>query len=63
MAPKNADVARAHNLLHCVNLILRVQGEAALVYGDALKTKTYAVGIVTTVYRPELDSCHAAENH
>ena len=25
MAPKNADVARAHNLLHCVNLILSIE--------------------------------------
>jgi hypothetical protein len=34
-----------------------------LVYWDTLKTKTHAIGIVTTVYRPELDSRHTAENY
>lgn len=63
MAPENTNVTLAHDLLHRMDLIFRVQGETALVYGDTLKTKTHAIGIVTTVYRPELDSRHTAENY
>ena len=63
MTPENADIAGAHHLLHRMDLVFRVQGETALVYGDTLKTKTHAIGIVTTVYRPELDSRHTAENY
>ena len=63
VTPENADVASAHHLLHCVNLILRVQGKAALVDGDALKTEPHAIRVVTTVDRSELDSRHTAENY
>src|SRR5262245_52197081 len=63
MTPQNADITVAHDLLHRMNLILGIQGEAAWVYRNNFKTKTHATGIVTTVYRPELDSRHAAEYH
>src|SRR5262245_21688106 len=63
MAPQNAAITVAHYLLHRMNLILSIQGEAARVYGNTFKTKTHATGIVTTVYRPELDPRHAAEHH
>ena len=36
MAPKNAEVARAYNLLHCVNLILTIECQG-IIYISVLR--------------------------